>query len=131
MKGRLITLIACLGLMIGISGCAEDLAYADPPVVTSSCVDFTDDWGVREVCGPHYFVDGQVIYWDAHFGYWIAPWGYWVGNAWHRGWMEGYHTWYHTGHYRSFTGHPGGWRAGSGWSGHGGHNFGGHGGGHR
>jgi len=123
MKKWLIVLISCLAL----AGCVdEDYVYAEAPVaVASGSVEFCDDWGCRMVDAPYYYVDGEVVYWDAHFGVWIGPRGYWMGGVWHHGWVGGYHGFYHAGYYHNFHGHPYGWRAGSGYHGYG------HRGGHR
>src|SRR5579864_743242 len=112
MKRWLLILVSCLAL-VG-TGCAEEFVYSDPPIaVASGPVEFCDDWGCRMVNAPYYYVDGEVVYWDASFGVWIGPRGYWTGGIWHRGWVVGYHEHYHVGFYHNFHGYPGGWRAGS------------------
>jgi hypothetical protein len=116
MKNLVLVLVACLGL----AGCvAEEGMYVEAPVaVASGSVEFCDDWGCRMIDAPYYYDDGDVIYWDAHFGVWIGPHGYWHGGIWHRGWVDGYHGWYGVHHYHYFHEHTGGWRFGSGWHGY-------------
>src|SRR5277367_1666202 len=136
MKSLLLALAACVGLMVSSAGCAEEGYYSDPPVSPAvGTVEFCDDLGCRFVEAPYYYMDGEVVYWDAHFGVWIGPHSYWREGRWYGGSIYGYHSFYHPGYYHSFTYHDGGWRAGSGYHGYyhgGGDGFrGGHGGGHR
>lgn len=129
MKNLLLPLAICVGLTAGSVGCVEDLAYADPPVAyASGCVNFTDDYGTREVCGPYYYAGGDLFYWDAHFGCWIGPHGYWHSGLWHGGFVYGYHERYHAGFYHGSHGggHAWGGFHGGGHSYHGGGGHGGH-----
>jgi len=97
MKKFLLALVACIGL----SGCvAEDRVYYAPPgVYETGSVEFCDDYGCRWVNAPYYYDNGDVIYWDAHFGIWVGPRGYWHGGAFYHGWHPGYHSRYHHGWY--------------------------------
>lgn len=125
MKKLLLALALCLGL-VPMTGCyAEEGVYVEAPSAYEvGTVEFCDDWGCRYITAPYYYYDGEVVYYDAHFGCWIGPRGYWVGGIWHRGWVGGYHGWYGAHHYHYFHEHTGGWRGGGGW--HGYHGGGGH-----
>ena len=126
MKKLVAVLLMCLSVIM-VTGCAESVVYADPPATyVTGTVEFCDDWGCRYVTAPYYYVNGEVVYYDYHFGCWIGPRGYLYGGVWRPGWIPGYHGWYGAGHYHYFHSHPGGWKAGSGW--HGYHGGGGHGG---
>lgn len=115
MKKLVLALVMCLGL----AGCAEDSYYYAPPATyQSGYVEFCDDWGCRYVNAPYYMVDGEVIYWDVHFGCWIGPRGYWGGGVWHHGFWPGYHGVYHPGTYHHFHYSDRGWKAGSGYHGY-------------
>jgi hypothetical protein len=147
---KLLTLIIGI-LMLGVVGCMEEEAYADPPLppaqTSYGCVVVEDDYGEREVCDTSYYVSPEgVIYWDAAFGIWIGAGGYWNGGVWHYGYWPGYweryHTFYHGHgfyngyshgyyghHYEHGSFHGGGYHSGGGY--HGGHSYhggGGHGG---
>jgi len=114
-------LLLVLALCLGVSGCvAEGSYYYGPPggVYEVGTVEFCDDWGCRMVAAPYYYVDGEVVYYDAHFGYWIGPHGYWVSGVWHRDFWPGYHTWYHAGFYHHFHYSDSGWKMGSGYHGY-------------
>jgi len=115
MKKLLLAVVLCLGL----TGCAEGYYYYDPPgVYQVGTVEFCDDWGCRMVAAPYYYVGGEVVYFDAHFGCWIGPNGYWVSGRWYRGTYPGYHGWYHAGWYHHFHYNEGGWKMGSGYHGY-------------
>lgn len=104
MKKLLLVLAACLAL--GATGCyVEDGIYAPPPGVYSvGTVEFCDDYGCRMVAAPYYYVDGQVVYYDAHFGVWIGPHSYYRSGVWYHHPIEGYREHYHSGYYhRTFT----------------------------
>lgn len=122
MKKLVLALSICLGL--SITGCAAEGSYDPPPAVpyAAGSVEFCDDWGCRWVNAPYYYSDGDLFYWDAHFGVWVGPRGWWHGGIWHSGFVPGYHGWYHAGHYHVLH---------SGWRGTGGgHSYGHGGGGH-
>jgi hypothetical protein len=140
MKNLLLILTAC-GLMAATSGCEAEVGYDSPPVAyTTGTVEYCDDFGCRDVNAPYYYDNGEVVYYDAHFGYWMGPRGYLVGGRWHSGFVGGYHSYYHPGYYH---GYRGGYHGGGGFHGggqfhggrggyhggeHGGHSGGGHGG---
>jgi hypothetical protein len=130
---NLLFLFVCAGL-IGTAGCVETVATADPPTYYTGTFEFCDDWGCRYITAPHYYANGIVIYWDAHFGYWVGPHGYLVGGRWHQGFVPGYHGWYGAGFYHCGPGcyhgnHPGSYGYHGGYHGGGGHGGGAHGGG--
>lgn len=120
---KLLILVLCLVGLFSMAGCvAEEGYYGAPPGVfetTIGTVEFCDDWGCRMITAPYYYYEGDVVYWDAHFGCWIGPRGYWLGGDWHHGWIEGYHGWYGGHFYHRWVSHPQGWRAGSGFHGYG------------
>lgn len=108
MNKTFLALMMCAGLATMVSGCYAEEVYTEAPPVAAAngCVAYTDDWGTREVCAPYYYLNGEVVYWDAHFGCWIGPHGYWLGGGWHPGFVGGYH-----GYYGSHVYH--GWHGGS------------------
>lgn len=115
MKKLLFGLLSVVAF-VGLTGCAEDVVYADPnyPVV-SGCVTYCDDYGCREVCGPYYHDSaGVLFYWDAHFGCWIGPHGYWRGGVFYHGYHPGYHGYYHGGGYHGSGRYHGGYHGGGG-----------------
>jgi len=125
MKKLFLALALCLGLVPMIGCYADEGMYIEVPIAyTTGTVEFCDDWGCRYLTAPYYYMDGEVVYWDAHFGCWIGPRGWWRSGIWYRGWVEGYHGWYGERYYHYSYSHPGGWRAGSGYHGY-------RGGGHR
>jgi hypothetical protein len=127
MKKILIALMACVGLTFSAIGCAEEGYYSDPPVSpTVGSVEYCDDMGCRYVNAPYYYVGGEVVYWDAHFGCWIGPRSYWRDGRWYRGSVSGFHGYYHSGANRGFYGGGGAWRPNGGGY-HGGFHGGGHG----
>lgn len=122
MKSLLLALVACVGL----AGCVEEGYYSDPPVAPAyGAVEFCDDFGCRMINAPYYYVGGDLVYWDAHFGVWIGPHSYWREGRWYGGSVYGYHGYYHGGFYHARGGWGGGYHGGY----HGGGGF--HGGGHR
>lgn len=137
-----------LAMTFATAGCAEGIAYADPPPPPSQpsygCVVVEDSYGEREVCDTYYYISPEgAIYWDSAFGIWIGAGGYWYNGAWAYGYYPGYwgryHGFYHghgfyNGHSRGYYGHH--WSNGS-YNGHAGYHGGGggyhggyHGGGH-
>jgi hypothetical protein len=142
MNRYLLTMVACVCLA-GAFGCAEETAYADPPVIVSSsyqtgCIVVQDTYGEREICGVQYYVTDQgPIYWDAYYGSWIGCGGYWHQGVWHYGYWPGYAArygvYYHSrgfyghgysrGYYHGNAGYHGGFHGGGhfGGGGHGGH----------
>jgi hypothetical protein len=128
MKKILLALVACVGLTFSATGCAEGVYYGDPSVSpTIGVVEFCDDYGCRTVNAPYYYVGGDVVYWDAHFGVWVGPHSYWREGRWYGGSVYGYHGYYHRGAYHGFYGGGGAWRPNGGVY-HGGfHGGGGHG----
>lgn len=117
----LLILLVCLGM----TGCLADV-YVGAPVARSyptGTVEFCDDYGCRMVTAPYYYLNGELVYWDVHFGCWIGSHGYHRNGVWYHGPVPGYHTWYHPEAYHHFgVGHGPGIRG----TFHGGHN-----GGHR
>lgn len=133
MKNLMLILSAC-GLMVATSACEAEVGYDSPPVsYTTGTVEYCDDFGCRDVSNVQYYYDnGEVVYYDVHFGVWMGPRGYLVGGRWHPGFVGGYHSYYHPGYYHGYRG--GGFHGGGSYHGnfhggyHGGGNF--HGGGH-
>ena len=126
MKNLMLILSAC-GLMAATSGCEAEVGYDSPPVAyTTGTVEYCDDFGCRDVSAPYYYDNGEVVYYDAHFGVWMGPRGYMTGGYWHPGFVGGYHNYYHGGYYHGYRGN-GGYHGGGAY--HGGGNF--HGGGGR
>lgn len=89
-------------------GCADEVVSEPvhtsgvPTRVGTGCVVVTDDYGEREVCDTqYYYVNGGVVYWDAHFNTWIGPGAYWSSGGWHQGFYPGWHGYYGHGFYHS------------------------------
>lgn len=96
---KYIVLLMCLVL----SGCVGRVAYTDSYVSHRyGCVDFTDQYGTRNVCSQYYYDStGSVVYWDNRFGIWVGRSGYYYGGVYRRGYWPGYSSTYHSGYYRS------------------------------
>ena len=128
MKKLALILVACLGL----AGCANS-NYRNEPEYPSApaygCVVVADDFGERETCNTYYYYEnGELVYWDNHFGIWIGPSGYWRGGRYYWGFYPGFHAYYGPSFYhpRGFYGYHGAYRGSSGYHGGGYRGSGGH-----
>jgi hypothetical protein len=100
-------LLACC-LMVSTTGCVAEIGYDEPPATyTTGTVEYCDDFGCRDIDAPYYYENGEVVYYDAHFGVWMGPRGYLVGGRWHPGFVGGYRNYYHSGYYHSYHGYGG------------------------
>lgn len=114
MKNIFMMMLVVASLSVGCSS----YAYSEDPMYPSNtgavqqygCTVIVDNYGERDVCGVHYYVINNIVYWyDDAFGYWFSPTGYWAGGFYHVGYPNGYWNRYHTMY------HPRGWHEANGW----------------
>lgn len=121
------TLLTTLFMSLSLAGCMLDEPVYSTPAYSSSTstltgdVEFCDVYGCRWLSNAtYYYLNGEVVYWDAGLGVWVGPRGYWRGGMYYSGAVSGYHAWYgshYTPHY--YGGYHGGFHVGGGF--HGGH----------
>lgn len=85
MKKLFTALVFCLG-MIGLMGCVESVAYAEPVAVVNQptqSVQICDNYGCRYVNAPYYYNTPRVwvTYRRFYGGYYYAPRYYYRGGV--------------------------------------------------